>query len=64
MVLVLVCEMLNTAIEEVVNLIARDYKIEAKDSKGCRSRDGSFGINRVSHCRYSRIHPLLIAILK
>ncbi|MEK7186167.1 MAG: diacylglycerol kinase family protein [Patescibacteria group bacterium] len=33
MVLVLVCEMLNTAIEEVVNLIARDYKIEAKIAK-------------------------------
>lgn len=33
MVLVLVCEMLNTAIEEVVNLIARDYKMEAKIAK-------------------------------
>lgn len=32
-ILVLVCEMLNTAIEEVVNLIAKDYKIEAKIAK-------------------------------
>ena len=32
-ILVFVCEMLNTAIEEVVNLIAKDYKIEAKIAK-------------------------------